>query len=169
MEIRIATSNEYAEIGQLMSSVYSSLEGFPSRDEQPDYYALFDNLGLLAGNNYTDLITARTQSGELLGSVVYFADMQHYGAAGAVTQMKNASALRLLAVLPAARGGGVGRALTDKCIELARSKAHSQVILHTTVYMKAAWGLYEKMGFQRYEELDFLQGEMSVFGFRLKL
>lgn len=47
-----------------------------------------------------------------------------------------------------------------------KSKKQPQIILHTTSYMKAAWSLYEKMGFERYEEVDFMQGELPVFGFR---
>jgi hypothetical protein len=29
--------------------------------------------------------------------------------------------------------------------------------------------MYEKIGFKRAEDLDFMQGELPVFGFRLKL
>jgi len=95
--------------------------------------------------------------------------MKYYGSGGAATRIERASGLRLLAVSQAVRGGGIGRALTDKCIELAKQHHHEQVVLHTTQYMKAAWGLYEKMGFKRYEAIDFQQGELPVFGFKLVL
>ena len=35
--------------------------------------------------------------------------------------------------------------------------------------MKTAWKMYEKIGFKRSEELDFMQGNLQVFGFRLDL
>jgi hypothetical protein len=35
--------------------------------------------------------------------------------------------------------------------------------------MKVAWRMYEALGFERSPDLDFLQGELPVFGFRLKL
>jgi hypothetical protein len=35
--------------------------------------------------------------------------------------------------------------------------------------MRIAWGLYEKLGFVRSEDLDFSQQGLPVFGFRLKL
>ena len=168
-KLGFAAPNEYTEIGASMADVYSSLEGFPSREDQPNYYSLFDNLATLVGNPATDLITARTHSGELLGSVIYFADMKFYGSGGTATTLLNTSGLRLLAVNPEARGNGVGRALTPKCIELAHEKQQSQVALHTTQYMNSAWALYEKMGFKRFEEIDFLQGELPVSGFRLVL
>jgi len=167
--IAIAEPEEYKEIGQLMASVYAALDGFPSKDEQPGYYALFDNLQSIANNEHTDLLTARTVDGELLGSVIYFGDMQYYGSGGTATSLKNASGLRLLAVQPTARGNGVGRVLTDRCVDMARDKKQNQVILHTTSYMQAAWALYEKMGFKRFEEIDFMQEELPVFGFNLSL
>jgi hypothetical protein len=43
------------------------------------------------------------------------------------------------------------------------------VILHTTAAMRVAWALYERLGFRRSEDLDFMQGELPVFGFRLRL
>jgi ribosomal protein S18 acetylase RimI-like enzyme len=63
----------------------------------------------------------------------------------------------------------VGRALAQRCIALAREKGHRQVILHTTAAMKVAWRMYEALGFERSPDLDFLQGQLPVFGFRLKL
>jgi len=60
------------------------------------------------------------------------------------------------------------KALAGACIQLARESGNSQVILHTTQAMKVAWSLYEKLGFERSEDLDFLQQSRQVFGFRLR-
>jgi hypothetical protein len=35
--------------------------------------------------------------------------------------------------------------------------------------MSVAWQMYEKAGFERSPDLDFMQGELPVFGFRLPL
>lgn len=35
--------------------------------------------------------------------------------------------------------------------------------------MRLAWGLYERLGFQRSEDLDFAQQGLPVFGFRCRL
>ena len=35
--IREATSNEFKEIGKLLVNVYSQLDEFPSKTEQPNY------------------------------------------------------------------------------------------------------------------------------------
>ncbi len=63
----------------------------------------------------------------------------------------------------------MGRALTLACLDLAREQGHAQVILHTTEAMRIAWGLYERLGFQRSEDLDFAQQGLPVFGFRHRL
>ena len=87
----------------------------------------------------------------------------------APTREKNASGIRLLAVHPDARGAGVGKALTQACIDLAMKSENTQIILHTTDAMQVAWSMYQKLGFQRSLDLDFMQEELSVYGFRYKL
>jgi len=163
-----ALPNEYPEIGQLMVAVYSNLEGFPSRKEQPAYYEMLANIGEFAARESVELIIARDGE-KLLGAVVYINDMKDYGAGGTATQEKNAAGFRLLAVSNDARGMGIGKKLTIECIERAQKNGLKQMIIHTTESMKVAWGMYEKIGFKRSEDLDFEQNGLSVFGFRLKL
>jgi ribosomal protein S18 acetylase RimI-like enzyme len=127
------------------------------------------NIGRFAEKPGARVLVALSPAGELVGGVVYFGDMAHYGSAGTATSEQDASGIRLLGVDPAFRSLGAGKALTQACIDLARARGHSQVILHTTKAMQTAWGLYERIGFIRAEELDFLQQALQVFGFRLKL
>lgn len=167
--IRDVQPAEYEPLGELMVAVYSQLDGFPAPDEQPRYYELLKNIWTFAGKKDARVLVALTQQEELVGGVVYFGDMAEYGSGGSATRETNASGIRLLAVDPAFRGSGAGRALTNFCIALAREKGHANVILHTTQAMKLAWGLYERMGFVRSVDLDFMQEELPVFGFRLDL
>jgi GNAT superfamily N-acetyltransferase len=95
--------------------------------------------------------------------------MQYYGSGGIATKEQNASGFRLLAVNPSTRGHGIGKLLTNECIRKAKDKNHFHVVIHTTKAMQTAWRMYEKIGFKRSEDLDFMQGELPVFGFRLTL
>ncbi|PWL38460.1 hypothetical protein DKG77_09350 [Flagellimonas aquimarina] len=167
--IRNAKSSEFKEIGALMVSVYSKLEGFPKVHEQPQYYNALANIGDFTKKPDSELLIAVSPSGEILGGVLYFGDMQYYGSGGTATLEKNASGFRLLAVSNSARGLGVGKALSKTCIANAKKKGHKQVIIHTTDFMKIAWGMYEKLGFKSSKDLDFKQGNLQVYGFRLKL
>lgn len=169
LTIREIRPEEEDALGQLMVRVYSQLEGFPSPEEQPAYYDLLAHIARFAEKPEARVLVAKTPEDELVGGVVYFGDMAHYGSGGTATQERNASGIRLLGIDPRFRGLGAGRALTQACIDLARDKGHAQVILHTTQAMRRAWDLYERMGFRRSEDLDFLQQGFPVHGFRLAL
>ena len=168
-KIRNAKPNEFEETGKLMVRVYSQLEGFPKESEQPDYYKMLSNIGELTNNPATELLVAVSPDNKIVGGVVYFGDMRYYGSGGTATKELNAAGFRLLAVAPSARGYGVGRLLTNECIWKAKGKRLSQVIIHSTKAMQIAWTMYESIGFKRSEDLDFMQGELPVFGFRLLL
>ena len=166
--IRKARKEECQTLGELLVEVYAGIDGFPKPDEQPAYYQMLRNIGQFADKPSTDLIVAVSETGELLGGVVYFDDMKYYGSGGTATQEKNAAGFRLLGVSPKSRGMGLGKLLTQECISRARDSGLEQVIIHTTKSMAGAWKMYEKLGFERSEDLDFVQGDLEVFGFRYK-
>jgi GNAT superfamily N-acetyltransferase len=168
-KIRNAKPGEFEEVGKLMVRVYSQLEGFPKESEQPDYYKMLSNIGELTNNPETELLVAVSSDNKIAGGVVYFSDMQYYGSGGTGTKEQNAAGFRLLAVDPSARGHGIGRLLTNECIRKAKAKKLAQVIIHSTKAMQIAWRMYENLGFKRSEDLDFMQGDLPVFGFRLLL
>ena len=165
--IRNARAEEYPEIGKLMVQVFSQLEGFPKETEQPDYYKLLANVGELTKKPGTEILVAFSAEGKIAGAVVYFSDMQYYGSGGTAIQEKNAAGFRLLAVDPDNRGQGIGKLLTIECINKTKEKKIPQLIIHTTKAMQTAWNMYEKLGFKRSMDLDFMQGTLPVFGFRL--
>lgn len=167
--VREALAGEYTEIGELMVLVYSQLEGFPKMTEQPEYYKMLADVGELTKKPGVEILVAASEKGKIAGAVVYFSDMSYYGSGGTATQEKDASGFRLLAVDPSFRGQGIGSLLTRECIRKARDLKQSNVVIHTTMAMQTAWQMYEKIGFKRAEDLDFMQGQLPVFGFRLNL
>lgn len=169
LQIRNLHAGQQTTLGALMCEVYAQLSGFPSPEEQPAYYEMLRNIGDFCQRPDTEVLVAVNRDDHLLGGVVYFSDMAQYGSGGTATKEKHASGIRLLAVAPKARGMGVGKALTAACIERARAHSHANVVLHTTEAMSIAWGMYERMGFRRAEDLDFMQEALPVFGFRLPL
>jgi ribosomal protein S18 acetylase RimI-like enzyme len=169
LTIRDLEPGESEALGRLMVEVYSNLEGFPKPSDQPAYYEMLAGIGRFAEKPDTRVLVALTPEARVVGGIVYFGDMAQYGSGGSATTIRHASGIRLLGVDPAYRGSGAGRALTVACIDLARAKRHAQVILHTTQAMRIAWGLYERLGFERSEDLDFLQQGFPVYGFRLVL
>ncbi|WP_420400126.1 GNAT family N-acetyltransferase [Flagellimonas sp.] len=167
--IRNALPSEFQQIGNLMVEVYSGLDGFPKQEDQPAYYHTLANIGDFTKKPNTELLVAVSHSQKILGGVLYFGDMQHYGSGGTATQMKNASGFRLLAVTSSARGLGVGKALSMACIDKAKAHGNTLMLIHSTAYMKPARKMYRKLGFVRYPKLDFVQEGLQVHGFRLIL
>jgi GNAT superfamily N-acetyltransferase len=109
----------------------------------PGWDGLAGRLGILTENaDRSEVLVA-----ELDGAVV--------GAAGYVGphQPKNDffaaewPMVRMMSVVPAARGLGVGRALLDECIARARRDGAPLIALHTTPVMASAQRLYRRAGF----------------------
>jgi ribosomal protein S18 acetylase RimI-like enzyme len=73
-----------------------------------------------------------------------------------------------LAVLPEARGLGLGRKLTEECIRRCRAAGIPVLALHTTDFMAVAKSMYERMGFVRDESFDFVpRSGIYAYGYRL--
>lgn len=166
-KIRNAEPHEYGEIGKLLVDVYAQLDGFPKPSELPGYYKMLAQVGELANKPQTEILVATTHDNKIMGAVVYFNDMIHYGSGGTATQEQNAAGFRLLAVNPSARGHGIGKQLTMVCIQKAQGGGKHQLIIHTTKAMQTAWAMYESVGFKRAEDLDFIQGQLPVYGFKM--
>jgi ribosomal protein S18 acetylase RimI-like enzyme len=167
--VRKARKEEFPAIGQLMADVYSRLEGFPTPDEQPGYYKMLLNVGEMTGLPGVELLVATGGDDMIRGAVVFIGDMKYYGSGGSATAETDAAGFRLLAVAPSSAGKGIGRMLTLECVRKAAVMKRRQVVIHTTKAMMIAWKMYENIGFRRSPDLDFIQGSLPVFGFRLSL
>lgn len=167
--IRNARAAEFGAVGKLMVQVYSELDGFPKESEQPGYFLMLAKIGELTNNPETELLVAVSAENKIAGAVIFVGDMKYYGSGGSAYLEENAAGFRLLAVAPLSRGQDIGKMLVQECIQKARGNKYSHMIIHSTKHMKIAWAMYMRLGFKRSEDLDFMQGELPVFGFRLLL
>ena len=167
--IRPARPAEFAALGRLVVDASQRLHVMPDAREQPAYYAMLADVATRARNPaITVFVAADDDDDAPLGCVDFIADLAAYGAAAELAAHGDAAGIRLLAVRPAARGRGIGLALTQHCLDEARARGKAGVVLHTTRAMTTAWRMYERLGFQRCSEIDFRQGRLEVFGFRLR-
>jgi len=169
LTIQPALPEEYDALGKMLVAAYAALPGMPPPDEQPDYYAMLANVGGRAAKPALTVFVAIDNAGRLLGSIDFIDDMTQYGSGGTASAVTDAAGIRLLAVDDAYRGKGVGKELTSFCIERARAIGKNRLVLHTTRVMQAAWVMYEGLGFVRFPDIDFRQGNLDVFGFQLNL
>ena len=62
--------------------------------------------------------------------------------------------IRFVSVHPEHSGKGIGRRLTEKCIEMAKSNHEKMIALHTSEMMNKARHIYESLGFTILRELE---------------
>jgi len=80
---------------------------------------------------------------QLVGAVTY-ADS---GPLASILRGTEEASFRMLAVDPAARGRGAGRALAVACLQLARAAGRTRMVISTGPRMLAAHALYASLGF----------------------
>ena len=152
--IRELTLRAYEDYATIMSSTsYATLQR-----------ALHE---ALASNEQSHRLVAELE-GMLLGSVMLYPPA--VAAYGDLAQPAPWPELRLLAVVPEARGLGIGELLVHECIRRLRAAGASELGLHTATSMRGAMRLYERMGFVRAPEYDFQpEGTDLVQAYRLSL
>lgn len=74
-------------------------------------------------------------------------DGQRVGSVFVVRKSKNVAQLRMLILIPEARGLGLGVRLTEECIGFARAKGYKKMLLWTNSCLSAARAMYARLGF----------------------
>ncbi|HEX9932632.1 MAG TPA: GNAT family N-acetyltransferase [Allosphingosinicella sp.] len=109
-----------------------------------DWETLERGVGSMAALAEMAEIVVAEDGGELLGAVAYCAPFSEPRAEFFAAEWP---LIRMLVVRPEARGRGIGRALTDACIERARRDRAGAIALHTSPAMEVALAMYLRMGF----------------------
>ena len=156
IEIRDARQDEFDELGEVRVAAYLA-DGFLS--PQSTYAARLRALGadgldhvLVAVERDQDHDSAsdRSQRSPIVGTVM----LQGWPQGGEILAGPDEAEIRALAVVPAARGTGLGRALLAAVIERAAHVGIRRLVLLTQPDMKAAHHLYDTVGFTRLPERD---------------
>lgn len=110
------------------------------------------------------------EDGRLVGAVLLYPAGSEFTVPGGRTVTLREPEVRLLAVVPAARGRGVGVELMRECMRRARDSRAATLTLHTLDMMQAAMRMYERLGFQRAPALDIQPAPgVTIKGYRLVL
>ncbi|XID93428.1 GNAT family N-acetyltransferase [Paenibacillaceae bacterium WGS1546] len=105
--------------------------------------------------------------GELVGSVfIYDSSDTAYGLPQ--LEIRN-PVIRLLGVLPGARGKGIAAKLIGESVRVIREWGADTLHLHTSDMMDSAVRLYERLGFERAYDKEFHNGTVLVKSYRLNL
>jgi ribosomal protein S18 acetylase RimI-like enzyme len=80
---------------------------------------------------------------------------------------ENWSYIRFLGVNTKFRGNGIGKKLTDLCMEYAKETNEKYVALHTSEFMDSARTIYEKRGFRKTKEIEYLGKKYWIYLYEL--
>ena len=147
--IRNARPDELDDVSLLLENAYKQYENIIRPEAWKPY--LQDIMDVRSRLDESDLIVAELNH-RLAGSVTLYLDTSH---SMPEVWPKGLAVVRLLAVHPAYRGQGIGRALMEECIRRCRQAKVAAIGLHTTEAMDIARQMYERMGFVRVPESDF--------------
>jgi GNAT superfamily N-acetyltransferase len=161
--IRDARPDEYETIREVTLAAYAQYATLMP------HWTMYSRLLLTtleAGRSAERIVAER--NGVIVGSVLLFpATAKVYEDAHANTGYPE---IRLLAVLPAARGLGIGLGLLDECERRARRSGAPGLGLHTEDIMEAAVRMYTSRGYVRVPEADFSPSPgVIVKGYRRNL
>jgi ribosomal protein S18 acetylase RimI-like enzyme len=161
--IRRATEKDLPAVGALTLEAYRA-DGFLSaREDGPYARQLAD-----ARPRYeeAELLVAVDDAGTVLGTVT----IAHPGSTWREIGQDDELEFRMLAVSSAARGRGVGEALTRRVLDRAVELGLTAVVLSSSRQMRAAHRLYERLGFRRTPELDWHpEPDVPLITYRLDL
>ncbi|MGB3258046.1 MAG: GNAT family N-acetyltransferase [Ornithinimicrobium sp.] len=159
--VRPAKTAELAEVGQLVAQAYLD-DGLLT--VQDDYlHAIRDATGRARDST---VLVAVNDHHELLGSVTWCSlTSSHREVARA-----DEGEFRMLGVAAAGRGRGFGELLVRECVARARADDLSGLVICTSPRMEAARRIYERLGFMRIPELDWMPvPDFPLWAYRLDL
>lgn len=170
--VRLAEPHEYEEAGRLTVAAYAA-DGYESPDG--NYASVLRDAANRASNAelFVAVPAARWRVGRgpsspgapsrpgptrctagtgggLIGTMTYCP----YGSRYAELAGPGEADLRMLAVVAAARGRGIGEALVRHALRRAREQRFERLVLSTAEYMTTAHRLYERLGFERVPQRD---------------
>lgn len=159
MRIRQAVEEELPSVGQLTVTGYAE---FTLGAADPYVAKLRD----AASRARDGKVWVAEDDGALLGTVTFCPP----GSPLREISRDGEGEFRMLTVLPAARGRGVGGALVRHCIELSVQAGDRAVVLSSLPQMTAAHSIYRRFGFGRLPDRDWspLPG-VELVAFRLVL
>jgi ribosomal protein S18 acetylase RimI-like enzyme len=148
LRVRMARVDEYAALGELIVESYVVAEAL---DPDGDYQGSLRRVADRAASGARVLVAERD------GAVVGTACVTPYGTEWSEVARPGESEFRMLAVAPAAMGGGPGgvaETLVAACIEQGRADGAHTVAISVVDHNTRAHRLYRRLGFTRVPDRD---------------
>jgi ribosomal protein S18 acetylase RimI-like enzyme len=165
IEIREVRPQEYEEAGRVTADAYRDY----ARGE--DWMAYLEEIADVADRAQRTTILVAVEHGRVLGSTTLELDRRVSEGEDDVEGVRlpaHEAHIRMLGVAPEAQGRGIGRALMDESIRIAREHGKTLMTLNTTERMKTAQRMYESMRFVRREDRQ-VDEEFKLLTYHLEI
>jgi ribosomal protein S18 acetylase RimI-like enzyme len=141
------------DLGQLKQLAVTSWQQYQSELTEENWQKLYNNLS--STDTYLELLKTSTAliCEHAHKGIVGMAFLVPSGNPTEIYKTEWAS-IRFVSVHPDCSGLGVGRQLTQKCIEIARENGEKTIALHTSEMMHKARHIYESLGFAILREIE---------------
>lgn len=152
---REATVSDIEAIKQVTQAAYSQFYNILSAENVNAWQAM-----LGADKTYYDLFKIAygvvcEENNSIIGSAFLVASGNPYQ-----WFEKEWAYIRLVAVQPNKEGNGIGKMLTQLCIEKAKQNGEKIVALHTSAFQNSARHIYETIGFEKLKDIGMLFGKL---------
>jgi GNAT superfamily N-acetyltransferase len=139
LEVRPVRTAEHDRLADVLVAAYAALLG----PRLGDGYRR--ELANVPARARCCTVLAAVDRGDVLGGVTYIDGPTPYTELAGPHEAE----FRFLGVAPWAGGRGVGRALVEACVDLARKDGRARLLLFSTRWMLTAHRLYGGLGFRR--------------------
>jgi ribosomal protein S18 acetylase RimI-like enzyme len=144
---------ETNDLEQLKQLALESWQPYQFELTEENWQRLFNNLG--STDTYLPLLetsyclVCENRNREIIG-------MAFLVPSGTPTEIYDAdwASIRFVSVHPDFGGQGIGRQLTERCIEIAKMNNERTIALHTSEMMHKARHIYESLGFTILKEIE---------------
>jgi ribosomal protein S18 acetylase RimI-like enzyme len=143
-EIRLVRAEELPAVGKVTAEAYVG-GGFVAASDS--YVGMLADTARRAREAE---VWVAVEGDQVLGSVTFVV----LGSPYREIARDDEGEFRMLAVNPAARGQGVGKALVELCLRRSRELGYAGIRMSTMDRMTAAHRVYERLGFTRVAEDD---------------
>lgn len=147
---RLATKNEWLRIADLTKSAYAEY----AKDADPEFWKMYQSRTRdLLLNDESLIRIVDVDNDFIAASVIYVPPSKRKF--GEKTVENKYPEMRLLSVDPEYRNKGLANKLIDACEKKAKDDGYDFITLHTTSLMTTAKAMYERRGYERYQQIDF--------------
>ena len=165
IEIREANADEHDAAGRVTADAYREFFADGSPDED---HAYLSHIGNVTGRADRTTILVAVEDGIILGTLTLELEGRIGDMAGDPPLAQGEAHIRMLGVVPAARGRGIGRTLMGEAELTARAAGKTHMTLNTTRLMRGAQRMYERLGYGRIEDRVLPDG-FVLLGYRKEL